>query len=508
MHPSDSRGPTSATEGEKPASESTIDESVTEKSVPTGPASGTPDAPDATDTAGAPADPPAEDLAPNPPVALAEPPAYSVPAAPVALARQRRGGLVLALALAIVAVLAGGALFASGYALGQRQLTQPGTPPGEDSAFQPFWDAYHAVIDRYAGGTVDQKKLIQGSIKGLFEAVGDPYSQYLTPDEYKATLQSINGEFEGIGADIGTKTSSGTASDCSTLGADCKLVIISPIDGSPALKAGIKAGDIVTKVDGSSLDGLTVDQATAKIRGARGTPVTLTIVRGTAAPFDIKITRDVIVQKEVVTKDLADGTVGYIKVAGFSDQAAKDVAAALAADVKKGQSQLILDLRGNPGGYVTAARSIASQFIGSGTIFWEEDSKGNQTPTPAEPGGAATDPKLKVVVLIDKGSASASEIVAGALQDTKRATLVGEQSFGKGTVQQWTDLGNDNGGFKLTVAKWLTPNKTWINHKGLTPDVPVTVPATVPAGQDPILDKGLQILAATASLEEARLIAA
>ena len=149
---------------------------------------------------------------------------------------------------------------------------------------------------------------------------------------------------------------------------------------------------------------------------------------------------------------------------------------------------------GNPGGFVDAARKVASQFIKSGPIFWQEDARGTQTPTQALADGVATDPSIKVVVLIDKGSASASEIVAGALQDTGRAKLVGSTSYGKGTVQQWTDLGSGGGGLKLTIAKWLTPDKRWIHHTGLTPDVAVSVPDSTPAGTDPVLDAAVRLL--------------
>jgi carboxyl-terminal processing protease len=225
--------------------------------------------------------------------------------------------------------------------------------------------------------------------------------------------------------------------------------------------------------------------------------VTLTIVRGSTAPFDVKITRDVIIQKEVVAKDLAAGTVGYLQVTGFSDQAASDFQAALKRDVDSGERKIIVDLRGNPGGYITAARRIASQFIASGPIFWEQGAKTDPVPTNAEPGGVATDPSIQVVVLVDKGSASASEIVSGALQDTGRGKLIGEKTFGKGTIQEWQTLEGDNGGFRLTIAKWLTPDKRWINGTGLTPDIPVTVPANQAPGADAVLDAALKALNAS-----------
>ena len=207
------------------------------------------------------------------------------------------------------------------------------------------------------------------------------------------------------------------------------------------------------------------------------------------------IVRDVIVQKEVITKDLANGAVGYIHVTGFSDNSASQFHDALKADLDAGKKKIVLDLRGNPGGYVTAARRIASEFIGSGPIFWEEDAKGGQVETDASSGGLATSDKIQLVVLVDKGSASASEIVAGALQDRHRAQLVGETTFGKGTVQQWIEL-QDNGALKLTIAKWLTPDKRWIHHVGLTPDVTVATPAQPDPNQDPQLDKAVETLTA------------
>jgi carboxyl-terminal processing protease len=331
----------------------------------------------------------------------------------------------------------------------------------------------------------------------MIDALGDPYSEYLSSDEYRQSLQGISGQFEGIGAEIATKAADGSEG-CTPLGTACHLVVTRPLEGSPAERAGLLAGDVVLSVDGASLDGLTVDGARDKIRGPKGTVVTLSIQRGTGAPLSFTITRDVVQSKEVDSKALAGGTVGYIAVDGFSDAAADEVVKALDAHLEAGRTKLILDLRGNPGGYVTAARKIASQFIGSGVVFWEQDSKGNQVATEALTDGVATDPALQVVALIDGGSASASEIVAGALQDAKRATLVGQQSFGKGTVQQWQELTGEGGAFKLTVARWLTPDKRWIHKVGLTPDVVVTLPDPVPAGSDPTLDKALELLAAAA----------
>jgi carboxyl-terminal processing protease len=424
-----------------------------------------------------------------------QPAGLDVPPTSVLPTRRSSGanGPILALAMIVVSVLAGGALFVSGFLVGQRATSQPGTPAAAEQDFQSFWDSFDTITSRYAGGAVDQKALVDGAIKGMVDALGDPYSAYLTPDQYRQGLQDLSGQFEGIGAEIGTKNAKGDTSDCTTLGPDCLLVVVTPIEGSPSEKAGVKAGDAIIAVDGASLDGLTVDGARDKIRGKKGTEVVLSIVRGGAKPVDIKVIRDVIISKEVITKDLAGGTVGYIAVTGFSDNSATKFHDALQADLKAGKTRIILDLRGDPGGYVTAARAIASEFIKSGPLFYEEDAGGTQTPTDATGQGIATDSSIKLVVLVDKGSASASEIVAGALQDTKRATIVGETSYGKGTVQQWIQL-QDGAALKLTIAKWLTPDKRWIHHVGIVPDVPVTTPTDVGPDNDPALDKAVELL--------------
>jgi carboxyl-terminal processing protease len=412
-------------------------------------------------------------------------------------ARPRRGVSSLQLALAVVALLAGAALFLSGYTLGARTATTPGTPAADQALFAPFWDTWDSITRSYVG-QVDQKKLVEGAIDGLIKALGDPYSAYMSPADLQRAREDLGGQFEGIGAVINARSAGGGA--CSTLAPGCRMTVISTIAASPAEAAGLREGDMVTGIDGASVDGLTLDQAIAKVRGKKGTPVVLTIVRAAQPPFDLKIVRDTIVQTQVETRDLANASVRYIRLAAFSDNAANDFTSALKAGLAKGERSVIVDLRDNPGGYVTAARTIASQFIGGGPLFWEESADGTQVATDASPGGIATDPGIRVMVLVNKGSASASEIVSGALQDTKRATLVGETTFGKGTIQQWVDLGDNSGGFRLTIAKWLTPDKRWIHQKGLTPDLPVTAGdgSTTPTG-DPYIDAALRALAAPAA---------
>jgi carboxyl-terminal processing protease len=439
------------------------------------------------------------------PVAAAPAPAVdaqaaslTVPPTAVIPRRSEARTWILGLAVVVVALLGSGAMFLSGFLVGQRVAEQPGTPVAAEDSFQAFWDSYKAITSRFALGGETEQSLVNGAIKGMVDSLGDPYSADLTPDQYRQGLQDLSGQFEGIGAEIGTTDASGKSSDCTTLGADCRLTITNPLDGSPAQKAGLRPGDVITAVDGVAIDGLTVDGTRDKIRGPKGTTVTLTVARGSAARLDIQVVRDVIVQKEVVTKSLGGGAVGYIQVTGFSDNSAATFHDALAADLKAGQKAIILDLRGNPGGYVTAAQKMASEFIATGPIFWEQSADGSKTETKATGQGIATDSSIKLVVLVDKGSASASEIVTGALQDTKRATVVGQTSFGKGTVQEWIQL-QDGSALKLTIAKWLTPDGRWIHHVGIVPDVAVAAPTDPTSKADPQLDRAVEILTAPAA---------
>jgi carboxyl-terminal processing protease len=428
--------------------------------------------------------------------------AIAAPVLPSAIRSQRpRGGVgPLQLALAVVALLAGAALFLSGYTLGARTATTPGTPAADQALFAPFWDTWDSINRSYVG-QVDRKKLVEGAIDGMIKALGDPYSAYMSPADLQRAREDLGGQFEGIGAVISARSTAAGGGACSTLGPDCRMTVVSAIAKSPAETAGLRGGDVVTAIDGASVDGLTLDQAVAKVRGKKGTPVVLTIARTGQAPFDLRIVRDTIVSTQVETRDLANASVLYIRVSAFSDNAATDFTAALRAGLAKGERSVIIDLRDNPGGYVTAARTIASQFIAGGPLFWEESADGTQVETDASSGGIATDPGIRVMVLVNKGSASASEIVSGALQDTGRGTLVGETTFGKGTVQQWVDLTDDSGGFRLTIAKWLTPAKRWIHLKGLTPDVAVAATGgpTTPTG-DPYIDAALKALGRPAAM--------
>jgi carboxyl-terminal processing protease len=398
------------------------------------------------------------------------------------------------LALAVVAVLAGSALFVSGYSLGHLQAETPGTQASDEAAFQAFWDAYHAITSDFAEGPVDQRALVEGALSGMFASLKDPYSEYLAPAALTSTLSGLAGQFEGIGAVMTSRAPDGTEG-CTPLGSACALVVVRTVPGAPAAGAGLLANDVIVAVAGKAVDGQTVDAITAQVRGPANTAVILRLARNGGQPFDLSITRQVVTEPQVDSRLVDSGQVGYIHLAQFSDTAPADFKDQLAALLARGVTHIAFDLRGDPGGFVDAAQKIASQFIGSGPIYWQEYADGRQVAQDAQPGGVATDPRISLVVLVDKGSASASEIVAGALQDSKRARLVGQVTFGKGVIQQFQTLSDDMGGFRLTIAKWLTPDsKTWIQGKGLMPDVVVTPPPNPPAGDDPVLDAAIQAL--------------
>jgi carboxyl-terminal processing protease len=392
-------------------------------------------------------------------------------------------------ALVIIAVLSGAAMFASGFTLGLQQALAPGTPADERELFDPFWEAYRKITTEYVG-QVEPKALVEGAIKGMFGAVDDPYSSYMTDQEYQDSLGGISGEFEGIGAQMTIETPAGDP--CDALGDGCVLRVVDVIRDSPAEKAGLLADDELVAVDGEDVAGMTLDEVVAKVKGPRGTEVTLGLRRDGAA-LDLTIVRDVVRSVDVTSEVLADGQIGYLDVAGFSSSVAEDFREQLQALIDQGITRFVLDVRDDPGGFADAAQSIASEFIQSGPVYWEEYADGRQVPTDAGGDGIATDARFEVAVLINGGSASASEILAGALQDSGRAVLVGERSFGKGTIQQWHLLSHESGGFRLSVAKWLTPDKRWIHGTGLEPDV------TVGAGgagtdRDPQLERAIEVL--------------
>jgi carboxyl-terminal processing protease len=393
-------------------------------------------------------------------------------------------------ALVLVAVFAGAALFGAGFLLGDRQGRRSGTPADREALFGPFWDAYEAIVGRYVGPT-DGKAIVEGAIKGMFEAIGDPFSGYMTSEEYRSSVAGIAGSFEGIGAVMTTRNLDGEDA-CEAAGPSCHIVVVRTLRAAPATSAGLLKDDRILAIDDVPVDGLTIAQTVERDRGPRGSTVRLSVARAGAQRIELAITRDTVLAEMVSSEVLADGTVGYIRLDGFSPSAADDFRAQLGTLVEQGVTGIAFDLRGDPGGFVDAAERIASEFIASGPIFWEAFADGTEQAHEAVPGGVATDPDLRIVVLVDGGSASASEIVAGALQDTGRARLVGQTTFGKGTIQQWQTLTDDSGGFRLSVARWLTPHRRWIHDLGLEPDVRVEVPPN--ATSDVVLERALELL--------------
>jgi len=407
---------------------------------------------------------------------------------PDATAGQGRTGIFLAVLL--VVVLGGAGLFVSGFMLGRLQALTPGTGESRQQLFGPFWDAYNDITGNYVG-EYEENDLVDGAIKGLFNALGDPFSAYMSRDEYQNSLVSLSGEFEGIGAEMAVRDAEGNS--CESISPECRMTVMRVIRGSPALRAGLLAGDAVLAVDGESTLGQTLDEVIPRIRGKKGTAVLLGLERDGQA-LELSIVRDVIQKEDVTSEVLADGRIGYLKINNFSSGAADDLEELLRELVAEpGIEGLILDVRDDPGGYVDAARKIASQFVAQSPLYWEQNARAEPVAQAPEPGGVATDPALPMVVLVNGGTASASEIVAGSLQGHARAMLVGTTTYGKGTIQEWKELAGA-GGYRLSVRKWLTPDQTWIHGVGLTPDVVVEPPAEVPAGVDYVRDRAIELL--------------
>lgn len=331
----------------------------------------------------------------------------------------------------------------------------------QDVDFDIFWEAWNIFEKNFVDrAKLDSNKMFYSAVKGMVASGEDPYTFFLTPDENKDSKDSLNGTFEGIGAQLGTK--------------DGQIVVIAPIKNSPAIKAGVLAGDIIKAVDGKSIKGQTVTQVVSIIRGQSGTKVKLTLERK-EKEVTIEITRGEIKVESIETKYIDQ--IAHVKLQQFGTTIRDEwqkTATEVSRKYKSGEVKgMILDLRGNPGGLLDACVYIASDFLPYGTLIVKQEGIKDNIEYKAT--RSASLPDIPVVVLIDKGSASASEILAGALRDHKRAKIVGEKSFGKGSVQGTYDLSNGSG-MHVTVAKWILPNGDWIHGKGIEPDVIVENP--------------------------------
>jgi carboxyl-terminal processing protease len=393
------------------------------------------------------------------------------------------------LALLLVAAIGGGALFVSGFTIGRLSGATPGTADSQQELFRPFWDAYNDVSNNYVGDA-DPHVLVQGAIKGIFEALDDPFSAYLTEEEYRSSLVGISGEFEGVGIEMTTLENDQA---CETISATCRLTIARVIRGSPALAAGLQQRDVVLAVDGVDTNGSTLELVVDKVRGARGTTVVLTIERG-GDVMDVSVVRDVIQREDVRSEVIGGGRVGYTKISGFSAASAADLKAQLRDLIEVQHVEaLILDLRDDPGGYVDAAHKIASEYVAEGPLYWEQSATGEPERKDPDPGGVATNASIPLAVLVNGGTASASEIVAASLKGSGRAFLVGQKTFGKGTIQEFKELPGA-GGYRLSVRKWLAPDQTWIHGEGLTPDIEVAASTEPIPTSDPAVDRAVEEL--------------
>lgn len=399
------------------------------------------------------------------------------------------------LLIASIAVL----LFGTGYKIGARYSLSTAkvekiSTSGKDIDFSMFWKVWDTVEKKYVDKKkVDTKKMYYGAIKGMVASVEDPYTFFLTPDENKQSKDGLEGKFEGIGAQLGMK--------------DNRVVVIAPLKNSPSEKAGIQAGDIIIKVDNTTIIGMPLTQVVSKVRGDKGTKVHLTMERE-AKEIEFDVIRDTIRVESVETKlDEKVSTctsscdrVAYLKLNQFGDNTVDEWEQKVAEIKSKWNSGtikgLVLDLRDNPGGYLESSVYLAGEFLEQGKLVVKQESISYENKDYyVTRRGSLLD--IPMTILINRGSASAAEILSGALRDHKRATLVGEKSFGKGSVQEAIDLG-DGMGLHVTVAKWVMPKGEWINGKGIEPQIKVenVIPDgdTMSRENDAQLDRAIQLL--------------
>ena len=341
-------------------------------------------------------------------------------------------------------------------------------------------DAVYTILKNDYDGNLNSTKLIDGAKAGLVAATGDPYTEYFDPTAAKDFNNQLAGSITGIGAELGTDDQN-------------DIVIVSPLSGYPAEKAGLKPKDNIVAVDNQSTQGMSVDAVVSKIRGKEGTKVTLTVVRGSQKPFELTITRQKITIPSVKYQE--DGDIGYLKISQFSNDTVGLAKKAAQEFKDKHVKGVVLDLRGDPGGYLNAAVSVSSLWLDKGKTEVQERRGGQVVSTETANGGNIL-AGLPTIVLIDGGSASASEITAGALHDNDITQLVGAKSFGKGSVQQVENL-PDGSELKVTIARWYTPDGKNIDKQGIKPDIPVSISdQDAAAGKDTQKDKAYSLLQA------------
>ena len=348
----------------------------------------------------------------------------------------------------------------------------------ERADFGVFWEAWRMIENKYTLEELDYEKMVFGAVSGMVDSLEDPYTVFLSPQDKSIFEQDMKGSFSGIGAEVGFR--------------DKFLTIVAPLKGSPAEKAGLLSGDKVLKVDETEIIGMNIDEAVSIIRGEKGTMVKLTVRRdGLHELKEIEIIRDII-KIETVEWELKSGNIAYIRISQFKEETIDEFDSQIDDIIVNDPKGIIVDLRNNPGGYVSTLENIASRFLDNGDVIFIEDFGDKRDVYKAS--GNNKFNNIPVVVLINEGSASASEIFAGALRDNKDAKLVGKTTFGKGLVQEMQDL-KDGSALKITVAKWLTPNEFDINKDGIEPDYEVEMTLEdYELDRDPQLEKAMDIL--------------
>ncbi|MSR75993.1 MAG: S41 family peptidase [Candidatus Ryanbacteria bacterium] len=348
----------------------------------------------------------------------------------------------------------------------------------KDVDFEPFWKAWEVVERKHiSDDPIDRQAMVWGAIKGMVGSLGDPYTVFFPPKDHEDFQSEVKGEFSGIGAEIGIRKET--------------LTVIAPIKESPSARAGLKAGDKILKIDDAFTENLTLDDAIHKIRGERGTKVVLTIGRtGEDKPREIAITRDVIRVPAITTEKKGD--VFIIALSSFSENSSGEFQKAVREFLRSGATKIVLDLRNNPGGYLHSSVDIASWWLPEGEVVTREEFRGREATIYRSAGFGALE-KVPTVLLVNQGSASASEILGGALQEHKKAILIGERTFGKGSVQELEDI-TDKTSIKVTIARWTTPSGKSISKEGLAPDIEVKIKPDGDPEKDPQLERALEHL--------------
>ncbi len=396
-------------------------------------------------------------------------------------------GLIRVLLMMLVAALIVFGAFSGGYVTAMQLAPAPvaaqsetGNVPSDwKPSFNVFWEAWNYVHQDFYKVPIDDQALVSGTTDGMVDSLGDPHTGFTDARTAAISRTDLQGSFEGIGATVEMR--------------EGRLTVVAPITGSPAEKAGILPGDVVIEVDGTVIQGMDITQAISLIRGPKGSTVKLKVQRAKQAPFDVSIVRDTI-RTTFVTSRMIEGTsIAYVRLNDFGATAPEELRVALTALNAQKPQALVFDVRRNPGGYLNVAVDIASQFLKSGqTVLIEKDKNGNAQQLRAKSGGLATD--IPMVLLIDGGSASASEILAAALKDYKRATIIGVKSYGKGSVQNVHTL-SDKSELRVTIAHFFSPLDQEINDVGISPDVEVKITDDDVAKKlDPQLDKAIEIL--------------